>query len=203
MRPGIMITAVAVGLLLLSGCSKKQDQPRAQAQAPTAAPPAPKAASKPPAQTDGPAPAAPAGTTSAGTKAPAYFGEVIAAWYAGNKDEAVKKFLEIHWTDPAVYQGIPVLTMTEEEFAKLLPGQREQLTQQAQDLSKLLRDIAKGVVSAGGAVAAVTDPAGAKARLDAVRQFGQLLSGPDHLQIVQLVGKAITQLTPEKLPAAQ
>jgi hypothetical protein len=203
MRTGtlLVITAVVVGPLLLSDCSKKQDQP--QAQAPTAAPPAPKAASEPPARTDGLVPAAPAGTTDAGTKTPVYFGEVIAAWNAGNKEEAVKKFLEIRWTDPVVFGGIPILTMTEEQFAKLLPGQREQISQQAQELSKILRDIAKGVASAGGAAAAVTDPAGAKARLDAVHQFGQSLSGPDHLLIVQLVGKAIAQLTPEKLPAAQ
>jgi len=212
----MVITAMV--LLPLTGCTKKQNQ--APAAVKTTAPSGSKTANtspKTPAPVSVPAAKSEAAIPTAQSQSHAsdpavtettsqtavYFGEVLAAWLGGNKGEAVKQFLQMRWQDPSVFAGIPVLFMSEQQFATLPQAQRDPVSQQAQQLSATIRDIARAVISSGEAAAASGDAAGAKAKFEAVQQFGQALAAPERLLIIQLVGKAVVKLAQEKLPTAQ
>ena len=92
-----------------------------------------------------------------------------------------------------------MLTMSEQQFAALSQEQRDQMSRLAEQLSQTLRDMARAVVASANSFIASGNAVGAKARLDAVQQFGQALAAPERLQIVQLVGKATIQLAQEKM----
>lgn len=213
----VMIPTVI--LFVLSGCAKKVDQTpptKTTTAAPTDARPAAKAPSQ--SSTTPSAPAAgqatvptlgaPAPTADARasnptiTQAPEktmYLGQVLAAWNTGKRGDAVNQFLQLNWQNPAVFQGVPVLAMSEQQFAALPQAQRDAVGQQAQQLCRTARDLARAVIDTTDTFVASGNAPGAKSRLEAVRQFGQALGAPERLQIVQLVGKAITQLAQEKL----
>jgi len=200
-------------LLAMTGCSQKEDNAPKEVKS-TAAPKSKttKAPSKAPSQASTPAakpessPPAASAELKAGEPAlteapekPVYLGEVLAAWNTGKKGEAVNKFLQLNWQEPSVLQGIPGLAMSEQEFASLPQAQRDQMSQRVQALAQNLRDIARAVVASTDNFIASGNSVGARARLDAVQQFGQVLAAPEHLQVIQLVGKAISGLAQEKL----
>ena len=205
----VIITIAA--LSVLSGCVKRQNQ-----TPPTKAPtdvktttqtpsPRPTQPSEPAAipETSGPAAAtdAKAGnpTVTPAPGKPMYLGQVLVAWNTGKRGEAVNQFLQLNWQDPAVFQGVPVFTMSEQQLAALPQAQRDAVSQQAQQLSQAARDLARAVVATTDTFLASGNVVGARSRLEAVQQFGQALAAPERLQIIQLVGKAIGQLTQEKL----
>jgi hypothetical protein len=208
-----IIILLAIVVLPLTGCAKKENQ--APAKGKTATPTSAKATKTP---AKAPAPMnVPAAKSEAATSAvrpeskasaptvtqapekPMYLGQVLVTWNTGKKGEAVNQFLQLNWQDPSVFQGIPVLAMSEQQFAALPEEQRDQISQQVQQLSQTFRDMGQAVISSTDSFIASGNAIGAKARLDAVQQFAQALAAPEHLQIIQLVGKAISQLAQEKL----
>ncbi len=204
MRTASAMIVAAMVLLPLASCAKKDQAPTktpTKAPAPTGVPTTKSQAGAPTAQS--PSQTGNSTVTTPGSQIPEYFGEVLFSWNSGRKDDAVKQFLQMHWQDASVFQGIPTLMMSEEQFVALPQAQRDPISQQAQQLSATLRDMARAVISSGDAAAASGDAAGAKARFESVQQFGQALAAPEHLLIIQLVGKAVVKLAQEKLPAAQ
>jgi len=202
--------ATTVILFVLSGCVKKEDQApptKDTTAAPTGVKTATKAPSQNPAPPSDPEVAAPAAADATAsnptvTQTPqksTHLGQVLALWYSGKRGEAVNQFLQIDWQDPAAFQGVPVFTMSEQQFASYAQAQRDAVSQQAQQLSQAARDLARAVIATTDTFVASGNTLGAKSRLEAVQQFGQALSAPERLQIIQLVGKAITQLAQEKL----
>jgi len=206
------LCVLAMVVLPLTSCAKKNQAPTGvKTPAPTGAkktkPPskAPAGASVPAAKSETGIPAA---TTESKAGAPAvtqapekpmYLGQVLAAWNMGKKGEAVNQFLQLNWQDPSVYQGVPVLAMSEQQFAALPQEQRDMMNQQVQQMSQTLRDMARAVVASADSFIASGNAVGARARLEAVQQFGQALAAPERLQIIQLVGKAVVQLAQDKL----
>ncbi|MBN1507898.1 MAG: hypothetical protein JW955_13690 [Sedimentisphaerales bacterium] len=204
----ILIPTILLGVM---GCAQKEDEATKEVQKTTSpkstTPKAPSKANAPAAR-----PQAAAPTANTGSKAgepvvaptpetTVYLGQVLATWKAGKQGEAVNQFLQLNWHDPSVLQGIPALSMSEQDFASLSPAQRDRMSQQVQTLAQNLREIAKAVVASTDSFMASGNTVGAKARLDSVQQFGQGLATPERLQIIQLVGKAITALAQEKLSA--
>ena len=72
--------------------------------------------------------------TAPSSETPVYFGEVLVTWNTGNKDAAVKQFLQMPWQASSVFDGIPVLMMSEQPFTALPEAQRGAVGQQAQQL---------------------------------------------------------------------
>lgn len=212
----MIVTAIV--LSSLAGCAKKENQSPTKVE--KAAPTSVKKTAKAPSQTPPPT-SVPAGKSEAVDSAatidakasnptvaqapekPMYLGQVLATWNMGKRGEALNQFLQLNWQDPAVLQGIPVLVMSEQQFAALSQAQRDPITQQAQQFSQTARDMARAVIASTDTFVASGNAIGAKARLDAVQQFGQALAAPERLQIIQLVGKAISQLAQEKLSGAK
>ena len=210
------MTLTTITLFVLSGCVRKQNQTpptKPKTAAPTGVKTTPKAPSQNPAQPSVPAASpeavsAPAAGDDAKasnptvTRAPEkviYLGQVLAAWSSGKRGEAVNQFLQLNWQDPAIFQGVLALAISEQQFAALSQAQREPISQQAQQFSQTARDLARAVIATTDTFLASGNTVGAKSRLEAVQQFGQALAAPERLQIIQLVGKAISQLAQEKL----
>jgi hypothetical protein len=196
-------------LLGLAGCPHKHGEAQKEVKK-TASPKSttaksPSRANSPTTKPQATAPAAPGESkASAPVVAPmpektVYLGQVLAAWKAGKQGDAVNQFLQLNWQDPSVLQGIPALSMSEQDFASMSPAQRDQMSQQVQSLTQNLREIAQAVVASTDSFIASGNSTGAKARLDSVQQFGEVLAAPERLQILQLVGKAITALAQKKL----
>jgi len=208
------MTITAIVLFSLAGCAKKENQSptKVEKAAPSSEKKTTKAPSKTPPQMSVPAGQSEAGDSTAtidskagsptvaqAPEKPMYLGQVLATWNMGKRGEALNQFLQLNWQDPAVLQGIPILAMSEQQFAALSQAQRDPITQQAQQFSQTARDMARAVIASTDTFVASGNTVGAKARFDAVQQFGQALAAPERLQIIQLVGKAITSLAQEKL----
>jgi hypothetical protein len=213
------LIVMAVVMLPLTGCAKRENQApvkgktttstnakttKAPAKAPApVSPPAAKSEPAAPATAGKSEPNASAPTVAEAPAKPVFLGQVLVAWNMGKRGEAINDFLQLNWQDPAVLQGIPVLSMTEQQFAALSQAQRDQMNQQVQQLSQTFRDIGKAVVASADSFIASKNRAGARARLEAAQQFGQALAAPERLAIIQLVGKAIMSLAQEKLSNIQ
>lgn len=202
---GMIVTTTV--LLVLAGCAKKESPaPPAKAKSTT-----PTTAKTTTATSPAPAsPAAPAAkpatqsTASNPTVTPApekaiYIGQVLALWNGGKKGDAINQFLQINLQDPAVFQGVATLTMTEQQLAPLSEAQRSAILTQAQKISEITRALAQAVIASADSFIASSNSAGARSRIDAVQQFGQILATPEHLQAVQAAGKDIVQLAQQKL----
>jgi hypothetical protein len=197
--------AIAVALVLLSGCAEKQEgtepeeaeavapsvqEPERVEREPVAPEPAePNAAAEESAAVSGDA---------ADEEVPMPFGRVLVAWNAGQRNQAITQFLNVVWEDPTVFQGIPVLTMSEQQFTLLAPAQQDQVNQQAEEVSKILGDLARGLFSAADDLASSGNAAAARSHLDAVRRFGQALAAPEHMAVIQALGQAIAEVAQEK-----
>lgn len=163
LRPFAVMLLIATLLVLLCGCSKKGDESKTDAQA-----------------------------NSKSNNDGVLLKDVLTLWQAGNKDDTVKQFLMISWNDPSVFQGIPALDVSEQQFITLSTDERNNIQQEAMDLTANLRRILMAVLAAGDAYAATSDIENAKKCHDAVMACGHALSASEHLVTVQMVGKAIT-----------
>jgi len=197
----IVVLLVATMAMSLTGCGKKEDTSEPQAPTPSQAVPQAPAETPAPAQATVPVVEDVAAAAEIAAKSARFLGEVFVSWNMGKKDAAVQQFLAIQWDDPAAFQGIPMLVMSEQQLTSLSQEQRNRIVQETQGLSAVLRSIATHVIAAGETQAAAGDADNAKAHFDAVRQCGQALKSPDRLQVVQVVGKAMVQLAQEKLTA--
>jgi len=114
---------------------------------------------------------------------------VLASWEAGNKDDAVKQFVSITWTDPSVLEDMPILSMSEKQFVALPQDDRTRIQQEALELTRNLRSLVMHVLSIGDDHAASGDTKTAKKHYGAVRDCGHTLSGRERLLIIQRFGK--------------
>jgi len=198
----IAVLIAATMAVSLAGCGKKEDtsEPQAPPTPPQAAPQTP-AETSAPAQATAPVVEDVATAAEIAAKSARFLGEVLVSWNMGKKDAAVQQFLSIQWDDPAAFQGIPMLVMSEQQLTSLSPEQRNRIVQETEGLSAVLRVIAAHMIATGETQAAAGDTDSAKAHFEAVRQCGQALASPDRLQAVQTLGKAMVQLAQEKLAA--
>lgn len=212
MRKRTLLALMLVAAVLPSGCTQKKDSTPAPAD--TASP----AESEAPAETvasadvdslpaeveaevgdsDAATTLATAPTTPT-TATATYFGEVLVSWNAGKQDDAVAQFLSLAWDNSAVLSGIPALSISEEQFASLPEDQRNQITKHAQELVDTLSGLVKKVIAIGQNLAASGDTQGAETHYRAVQQCGQALSAPEHIFLIQAVGRAIAQVAQEEL----
>ena len=187
----LSIVWVIVCLALLSGCSKKEDDSSAEpnsdtelnAQVPTESiEESPKEESTIQSSTEG-----------------TLFKDVLALWEAEKKDEAVKQFLSIQWSDPSVFQGIQALNMSEQELRLLPQDDMKRIAGEAHTLTKKLRNLMFYVVSIGDKHASSGEIQIAKEHFKAVRLYGEALCQPEQLEIMRLIGKAIVAHGQKKL----
>lgn len=125
--------------------------------------------------------------------------DVLAAWESGNKDEAVKQLLAVPWEAEAVFDGLPILNLSEERFMSLAASERTSTQEEAMKIVPTLKDLARHAISAGDNAQVSGDSKAARMHYEAVLNFGKALSSPQRLQIIQLIGNATVRFAEDKM----
>lgn len=177
--------AAAILLVLVSGCAKKEDTPApVEKQSDSASAPQ---------ETTRPEPSAAA--TSPAT-AQAAFDQIVELWKNGQNEPARRVFLATDWTRPGVFADGPVFGLSEAQFGKLPQSQRTKVAQQAVETAKDIREVAKFMVEQ-----AKQNPSDIETYRTALTAFAQRLTAADQLELIQIVGKAVTAFTEKELGA--
>ena len=185
------IVFVIVCLTLLSGCAKKEDDTSAEHNTDT------ELSAQVPAEGIKESPKE--GSTTTSSTEGTLFKDVLALWEADQKDEAVKQFLSIQWSDPSVFQGIQAMNMSEQELRLLPQDEINRIVGELHDLTRKMRNLMFYVVSIGDKLASSGDIKMAKEHFETVRLYGEALSQSERFEIIQLVGKAIVSHAQKKL----
>ncbi|KPK37275.1 MAG: hypothetical protein AMJ65_14940 [Phycisphaerae bacterium SG8_4] len=125
--------------------------------------------------------------------------DLVSLWDAGKKDEAKEKFLSVDWQDASILKQIRGLSMSEEALISVSNEDRDGIVEETLSLLSSMRKLFSDLASQAERLAATGDTAKAKEYLDAIRRYGISLSGPDHLQVVQMHGKAAVGYAQKKL----
>ncbi|MDT8302486.1 MAG: hypothetical protein RQ760_13460 [Sedimentisphaerales bacterium] len=128
---------------------------------------------------------------------------VAAKWDSGEKDAAIAKFLSIDWQDGSVLVQIPGLSMSESDLISLSENDRNSVVQETMDLLSSMRKLFFHIASEAERLAGSGDKPKAEEYLGAIRNYGSSLAGQDHLQVVQMHGKAATAYAEKKLSELQ
>jgi hypothetical protein len=123
--------------------------------------------------------------------------DVVASWESGNKDEAVRQFLLIRWDEPAAVSGLPVLDLSEEQFASLPADRKISVQDESIRQVTTFKSLARHAITAGDNARASGQTETATAHYEAVRHLGEALSSPARLLIIQQLGKAIVKSVSE------
>jgi len=188
-----LLAALVAAFLLMAfcGCSEKGDESEEN--------PAPDAKSSPQASSEemptqlednGKAPVAAANTS---------LSDVVTSWDTGRKDEATRLFLSIDWRDASVFREIAGLTMSEEQLVALAENERKRIAEETMTLLGSMRKLFFHVASEAERLAGSGNATEAEEYLEAVRRYGDTLSGADHLEMVKMHGKAATAYAEKKL----
>ena len=178
-------------LALLPGCGKKEEESRVEPSADT------ESSTPAPTENTNESPQERSNVTS--SPEGVLVKDVLALWEAGRKDEAVTHSLPIQWDDPSVFQEMQYLTMSEQAYRALPRDEMKPVVEEAMNLTKKLRELMFNVVAEGDKLATSGDIEAAKEHFTAVRRYGQALSQPKQLEVIQMHGKAAMEYADKKL----
>ncbi len=186
------IVWVIVCMALLSGCSKKEDDSSAEPNADT------ELSAQVPTESikEGPEEGSIIMSSTEGT----LFKDVLALWEAEKKDEAVKKFLSIQWSDPSIFQGIQALNMSEQEWKLLAQDEMKRVADESHELLRKMRKLMFYVSSIGDKHASSGDIQTAKEHFEAIRLYGEAFSQTESFdENIRGIGIAILAYGQKKL----
>ena len=190
-RRFLYVLVAAVFLASLGGCGKREADSQSEAGTHSEADAAP-------------APGEPQTTampdaSGQGTEKPVPLNDALSLWSQGDKDDATDRFLAIQWDDPAAFADIPLLKLSDREFASLPRQEQTTTVQEAMELTGTMRKLVFHVVAAADDLATSGDTETAKEYLRAVQRHGEALSSADRLELIRNYGKAATQYAQKKL----
>ncbi len=134
---------------------------------------------------------------------PSALKDVLAIWEADDKDAAADQFVLIPWDDASVFQSYASLSMSEEQFLALPQDQRQAIVDESRSVITRLRALARHMLASAEALAESGAKTKAQAYCLAVVLCGKRMSGPNQLQITQLMGKSMANQAQIKLTAIQ
>lgn len=184
-----ILVAVFV-LIAVHGCGESEDVSQEQG--------VPETESSPPASSPETSAETASGNTAPAAGEDASVAELVALWNAGQADEATSRFLLIDWQKADAFRDSPGLTLSEAEFLALPEDQRQQVLQETMNQLGSVRKLFFHLAAEAERLAEAGNRASAEDSLAAVRRYGQSLSGPDHLEFVQMHGKAATAYADKK-----
>lgn len=180
MKAAILISLTAFSILL-AGCSKKADSTK-PSPAPAAARQESQPATNDSAVSEAP-PQAPHPVPSPVTQ------PILAVWQEGNRAEAVKLFVEADWSGRPTFPRSMALNLSEDQFGALQPADHELKARELSAQLDLVKQLVNAVAQAGRDTAAQGNTALAQQCFTSLKQFGAALQDPDHLNVVQVVGR--------------
>ena len=173
-----------IGMLVLWGCSKKED---AFVRSDDATPSASGAIEESTGQPEH----APNQEVQAIT-----VDKVLGVWEKGRKSEAVRLFLDIDWNRQDLFVSNSIFGLSEAEFVKFPEPQRLDIQQKALDTSATIREISKYMVEQ-----AKQQGQEFVTYRNSLLACGKRLSRDDQLLLVQKLGEAILGYVGKELPA--
>ena len=182
----------AAAMLLLPGCSKKEDPANPVKDAPPGPAPAVQESASPaaaqPEAIHSPEPSAAVSQSA--------FDQLVALWQNGHREQAERAFLAMDWTAPDVFAAGSLFGMSEAEFAALPQSERTQIGHQATETAAHLREMAKYMVEQ-----AKQKPAAMDTYRTSLTAFAGRLAGEDQLLLIRSVGKAVAKFVEKELAA--
>lgn len=116
-------------------------------------------------------------------------------WRAGAQSEAVTAFENTPWEDASATFSAASLLLSESEFVRRSPQQRDQLRDEAVELAGVIRGLVKAAMRESVQRAANGDAEGGQRLRTAVQRLADRLSDKERrLQIYNLVGDAIQDM---------
>ena len=125
--------------------------------------------------------------------------EIVSLWGAGEKDAATAKFISVNWQDASILKQIRGLSMSEEALRSLSDDDRRSVVEETMNLLSSMRKLFFHVAAEAERLAGSGNAVQAEEYLEAIRKYGSSLCDPDHLQVVQLHGKAAVGFAEKKL----
>ena len=125
--------------------------------------------------------------------------DLVSLWDSGKKDEATGTFLSTNWQDAATFNQIRGLSMSEEDMKSLSDDEIKSIVGETMPLLGSMRRLFFHVAVEAERLAASGEVSKAQEYLNAIRKYGISISGPDHLEIVQMHGKAAAGYADKKL----
>ena len=125
--------------------------------------------------------------------APAPLEQCLARWQQGDKEGAIRLFIETDWKKGPAFSPGSSLNRRESELRKLSQAELARLNGEVQNQLGDLKQLASAVW-AKGKVAAGTDKALARQCFASLNDCGAALDQPDGLMIVKRVGQVIQKM---------
>jgi hypothetical protein len=124
---------------------------------------------------------------------------VLTAWQQSDHASAISQFVAADWNGRPLFAPGSALSLSEAQFTALPAAEQEAKMKELTPQLSAIRDLAKSVVQSGRDAAVKGDSAQARKYFESVKQFGAAIESPEHLKIVELVGRAVKQMADMEL----
>lgn len=188
-------SAVMIGVLLLSGC----ESPELELESDQATSTSSSTDSQSKAIEQAPVKEAAESVTEESNGNKSNLSAVFESWESGAKDEAISKLLQIDWESPTAIGDLPMMNITEKDFAALSRSEKEKGQAVAMKLAGNSKAVLRHAFSLAEQAEGEGDSAKAKLYYEAVQRLGNALSGPERLVVLQMIGRSLVKMADEKL----
>jgi hypothetical protein len=124
---------------------------------------------------------------------------MLTTWQQGDQASAISRFVAADWSQRPLFAPGSALSLSEAQFNALPAAEQEAKMKELTPQLSAMRELAKAVVQAGRDAAGKGDSVQTRKYLESVKQFGAAIDSPEHLKIVELVGRAIKQMADTEL----
>lgn len=125
---------------------------------------------------------------------PGHIVTVASIWAAKEKEQALREFLRIGWTKPAVLEPDSVFLMTDEQVVAMPPELRDPKVAEVVALNAALQRFAPYVLSQARAAHEGRDAAKAKRCTEALAGLSSFLQQPQHMLVFRTRGESISRM---------
>jgi hypothetical protein len=187
----VYLTVLSILIASVLGCTKKKDT------------------AQPPTESGSPAPE----TTNEDIKEDANairrietvadFNHVLAAWDAGNRQEATERLIQIDWDKPGVFANVPSLDISEQYLTTSSQDQQMQIIKKLSEFNTKLRELGLHILSVGDTSLASGDKQASQTHYEALLKCAQSLASKDGAGGHQIEARGFIKAVEDRLSAVE
>jgi len=125
--------------------------------------------------------------------------DVLSSWDAGDKEHATKQFIKVNWDNPEVFDNVPVLNISEQDFITSSNEQQIKFMQDTKDFASSLRKLGLHILSTGDAFWVSGDKETSIKYYESVLQCAQSIASGDYYELIQLTAKGLIKASEDRL----
>jgi hypothetical protein len=125
------------------------------------------------------------------------------AWQAGDKQSAIRLFLDVDWSVRPLFDPYRILSLSEQQFVALPEAQHKTRAKEIKKESESFRRLTVAVFEAGRAAAAKGETIKARKIFRSIKQCGAALDNPSCLRPLQIVGEDLKKKADTALHALE